>query len=136
MRGAVRPGRSAPRRADYGASIGGYLARQGPPAREILDALRALVLEAAPDATATLKWGIPWFEVGGESFCALAGFKTHVNLILPGAPGTFADPDGLLQGEGKTGRHLKLRAPDALPRAAVRAWLRTAVRAARARSGA
>jgi hypothetical protein len=63
--------------------------------------------------------------------CALAGFKAHVNLILSGPPGTFADPDGILEGDGKTGRHLKLRSLDELPRAAVRGWLRTAADLAR-----
>jgi len=63
--------------------------------------------------------------------CALAGFKGHVNLILPGPPGTYADPDGRLAGSGKTGKHLKLRALDELPRARVRGWLRTAAKRAR-----
>ncbi len=66
--------------------------------------------------------------------CAMAGFKAHVNLILPGPPGTYADPDGRLEGEGKTGQHLKLRALDELPRATVHRWLRTA--AAKARQAA
>jgi hypothetical protein len=56
-----------------------------------------------------------------------------VNLVLPGPPGTYADPGGLLEGDGKTGRHLQLRSVDELPRDAVRAWLRTA--AQRARTG-
>ena len=72
--------------------------------------------------------------MSGETFCAIAGFRAHVNLILPGAPGTFADPGGLLEGEARTGRHLKLRGLDELPRATVRRWLRTAVAGARARS--
>jgi hypothetical protein len=58
--------------------------------------------------------------------CALAAFKSHVNLILSGPPGTYADPGGLLEGDGKTGKHLKLRALADLPRAAVRGWLKTA----------
>ena len=65
---------------------------------------------------------------------ALAAFKSHVNLILPGPPGTYADPDGRLQGDGKTGKHLKLRSIDELPRTAVRGWLKTA--AARAKDPA
>jgi hypothetical protein len=113
--------------------VAGFFARQPPSARAILDALRALVEEAAPDATASLKWGMPFYTVGGETLCALAGFKSHVNLILPGAPGTYEDPGGLLEGEGRTGKHLKLRALEELPRGAVRGWLRTAARLARER---
>ena len=125
------PAKKPPPRADLGAPVDGFFAKQPPQLRAILDELRKLVDEAAPDATSSLKWGMPFYTVGGETMCALAGFKAHVNLILAGPPGTFADPDGLLEGDGKTGRHLKLRALDELPRAAVRGWLRTA--AARAR---
>jgi hypothetical protein len=121
-----RPARSvAARRADYGAPVDGFFAKQPPPLRAILDHLRSLVEAAAPDATATLKWGMPFFTRGDEMMCALAAFKSHVNLILPGPPGTYADPDGRLEGDGKTGKHLKLRSVEELPRATVRGWLRT-----------
>jgi hypothetical protein len=103
--------------------------------RALVEELRALIAEAAPGATSALKWGIPWFAVEGETFCAIAGFRAHAHLILPGGPGTYADPGGLLEGEGKTGKHLKLRPGEALPRVAIWGWLRTAVRAARARQG-
>jgi len=97
----------------------------------ILEELRALVEAAAPDATASLKWGMPFFSIGDAMMCALGGHKTHVNLILSGPPGTFADPDGLLAGDGKTGRHLKLTRIDDLPREAVQGWLATAAELAR-----
>lgn len=137
----IAPRKAAPRsdgrtygpRADLGAPVAGFFARQPPGLREILEALRAEVRKAAPDAKAVLKWGMPFYAVGGETMCALAAFKAHVNLILAGGEGTYADPEGLLEGEGKTGRHLKVRALAELPRAAVRGWLRTA--AARARRG-
>jgi hypothetical protein len=89
---------------------------------------------AAPDATASIKWGMPFFAIGGEMMCALGAFKAHVNLVLPGRTGTYADPAGRLEGEASTGRHLKLRALGELPRAAVRGWLRTAAERARARA--
>jgi hypothetical protein len=127
--------RSAPKkkpatRADLGAPIDGFFARQPQPQRGILDALRALVVEAAPDAVGSIKWGMPFFTAGGM-MCALTAHKSHVNLVLAGPPGTYADPDGRLEGDGKTGKHLKLRTLDDLPRPQVRAWLRTAAKLAR-----
>ena len=110
-------------RADLGAPVDGFFARQPPHLRPILDELRKMVEAAAPEATSSLKWGMPFYSVGKTMMCAMAGFKAHVNLILPGPPGTFADPDGLLEGDGKTGQHLKLRSLDDLPRAAVQRWL-------------
>jgi hypothetical protein len=120
-------------RADLGAPVDGFFAKQPQHLVPILEALRSLVDEAAPDATAAIKWGMPFYSVGPGMMCALAGFKGHVNLILPGPPGTYADPDGLLEGDGKTGRHIKLRSLDELPSKVVRGWLRTA--AERARKG-
>ena len=124
--------RTAPRRADLGAPIDGFFARQPPSLRAILVELRALVEAAAPEATASIKWGMPFFAIGRETLCALGAHTAHVNLILPGPPGTYADPGGLLEGEGRTGKHLKVLALDALPRDAVRGWLRAAAERARA----
>lgn len=116
-----------PRRADFGAPIEGFFAKQSPAMRPLVDALRAVVEEEVPGATASLKWGMPFYTLHGETVCAIAGHKAHVNMILSGPPGTFVDPEGLLEGEGKTGRHLRLTANDEVPRAALRRWLRAAV---------
>jgi hypothetical protein len=120
------------RRADLGAPTTGFFDRQPAALRAILDDLRGLIDEAAPEASSEIKWGMPFYSIRGQMMCALAAFKAHVNLILAGPAGTFADPAGLLEGDGKTGRHLKLRAPEDLPRDTVRNWLRAA--AARART--
>jgi hypothetical protein len=120
-------------RADLGAPIDGFFAKQPAPLRSILEELRRMIDEIAPDAASSIKWGMPFYEINGETVCAIAGHKSHVNLILAGPPGTFADPDGLLSGEGKTGRHLKLTSLEQLPKKSVRAWLKTA--AERARTG-
>ena len=119
-------------RKDLGTPVEGFFAKQPPALRAILDQLRAMIAEAAPNATAATKWGMPFYTIGGNMMCALAAFKAHVNLILPGPPGTYADPHGRLEGDGKTGKHLKLRPADTLPRTDIRGWLRTAAARARA----
>ena len=131
---AATPAKKVGPRADYGAPIDGFFAKQPPPLRAILDRLRQLIDEAAPDATSSIKWGMPFYTIGDGMMCAIAGFKAHVNLILSGPPGTYADPGGLLEGGGKTGRHLKICALDELPLAAVRGWLRTAADQARSQT--
>jgi hypothetical protein len=118
-------------RADFGAPVEGFFAKQPPNLRAILEELRKLVLEAAPDATSSLKWGMPVYAIDGTIMCVLGGHKSHVNLVLSGPPGTYADPAGRLTGEGKTGRRLSLTTLAELPRAEVRAWLRTAAKVAR-----
>jgi hypothetical protein len=121
-------------RADLGAPIEGFFAKQPPELRAILELLRAEVERAAPEAVGAIKWGMPFYTLRGEMMCALAGHKSHVNLILAGPPGTYADPQGRLVGEGKTGKHLKLRTLAELPRDAVRAWLKTAAATASAKA--
>ncbi|HVZ71157.1 MAG TPA: DUF1801 domain-containing protein [Polyangia bacterium] len=118
-------------RADLGAPIDGFFAKQPPALRAVLEELRALVEAAAPDATSSIKWGMPFYTLGRGMMCALGAHKSHVNLILSGPPGTYADPEGRLEGTSKLGRHLKLRSLDELPRASVRAWLKTAAATAR-----
>ena len=126
------PQRTPAARADFGKPITNFFARQPARLRPVLQELRVLVEESAPDATASIKWGMPFYEIAGTMMCAIGAHKAHVNLILPGPPGTYADPQGLLRGDGKTGRHLRVVSVDEVPHAAVRGWLRTA--ATRARS--
>jgi hypothetical protein len=119
-------------RADFGQPVDGFYKKQPPHIRPITDALRALVEEAAPDATSSIKWGMPFYGIGDGMMCAIGAHKSHVNLILSGPPGTFEDPDNRLAGDGKTGRHLKVARLDDLPYDDVRRWLRTAADRARA----
>lgn len=128
---AAAPHRSAPARADFGAPIDGTIARQPPHLREILEALRALAEQAAPDATASLKWGMPTFSIGTRMMCVLGAHKAHVNLVLVGPLGAFPDPEGRLLGSSDGGRHLRLTALADLPRQSVRNWLQIAARHAR-----
>lgn len=130
-RPAAAPMKFGPRR-DLGKPVDGFFARQPPHIRPIVDQLRALIDEAAPDAQSSIKWGMPFYEIAGNTVCAIGAFKQHVNLILPGPPGTYADPDGRLEGDGKTGKHLKLRSAGELAPADVRGWLKTAATRARA----
>jgi hypothetical protein len=129
---ATQPAAKKPApRADFGAPIDGFFAKQPAQLRPILEALRGLVEEVVPEAESSIKWGMPFYTLDGTMMCALGGHKSHVNLILSGPPGTYADPNGRLTGDGKTGRHLKLTSLDELPRESVRGWLRSAAAHAR-----
>jgi hypothetical protein len=114
-------------RSDYGAPTDGFFARQPAHLRPILDELRTLVQDEAPDSRSSLKWGMPFYSVIGNMICALGAHKSHVNLILFGPSSAYRDPEGRLSGAGKMGRHLKLTRIEDLPRREVRQWLRTAL---------
>lgn len=130
---AATPKKPAPR-ADFGKPIDGFFGKQAPPIRAILEKLRKLVDETAPDAEASLKWGQPFYSVAGQMYCALGAHKAHVNLILAGSPDTFSDPKGLLEGEGKTGRRLVVKSADDIPIADVKRWLKEGAVAAKNKS--
>ena len=129
--GGKNEAKRAGTRADLGAPIDGFIARQPAQLRAILEELRGIIEAEVTGVQSSLKWGMPFYTLGGEMMCATSAHKSHVNLIVAGPPGAFADPEGRLSGEGKTGRHLKLTSLDDLPREAVRGWVRTAAELAR-----
>jgi len=122
------------RRADFGAPIDSFFGKQSAQTRPILEALRELVEAVAPDASSSLKWGMPVYTIDGAILCGLAGHKAHVNLVLSGPERIFEDPEGLLAGASKDGRHLKLTTLADLPRTRVRAWLKAAAEHARSKA--
>jgi uncharacterized protein YdhG (YjbR/CyaY superfamily) len=124
---------TAKKRADHGKPIDFVIDKQPAEIKAIAMQLRALIESAAPKATSSLKWGMPFFMLEGKMMVAIGIHKKHVNLILPGAPGTFDDPKGLLEGEGKTGQHLKITNVKELPKTEVKKWLAVAVKNAKAK---
>ncbi len=79
------------------------------PNKELVEALRKLVLETSPMEEA-VKWGFPHYSQNG-GVCAIIPYKDHVNLEF--YRGTeLDDPDGLLEGTGKKLRHVKIRKLD------------------------
>lgn len=78
-------------------------------------ALRALaqtwfarLRDCGPDVGELMHDGHPTACVGGAAFAYVAAFAAHVNVgFFHGA--ALPDPAGLLQGQGKRMRHVKLR---------------------------
>ena len=78
------------------ARIDAYIAKSADFAKPILNHLRKLVHKACPDATETIKWGMPFFESSGSILCNIAAFKEHCSFGLWNAP-LLKDPEGILQ---------------------------------------
>lgn len=57
--------------------VDAYLAEAETFARPILTHLRYLVHRAVPDAVETIKWGMPFYTLGGTNLCHFAAFKAH-----------------------------------------------------------
>jgi hypothetical protein len=118
-------GRQYLRRADLGAPADAFFVQQPPERREHLEALRALVMKAAPGSRESMKWGMPYYELKG-GFCALYTSNTYAALNIMAPPEKLADPEGRLEGKGKTMRHLKVRSAADIDEASILRWVKTA----------
>lgn len=106
--------------------VEGYLARVEPPLRGLVREVRRTVLDAVPGMEETVKWGSLTYEMNGI-VCSIVIHKGHVNLQLRrGAE--LADPDGLLEGTGKSMRHLKVGSPGDIKRGPIRALVKQAAK--------
>jgi hypothetical protein len=60
----------------YDARVDAYIGKSAAFAQPVLKHIRALVHEASPLLTETIKWGSPFFEYNGN-VCFMAAFKAH-----------------------------------------------------------
>jgi hypothetical protein len=103
-----------------------YLAEQTPDKRALLEKLRALVMKGVPDASVSIKWGVPFYTSNGKNVCALAAFKDHVGINFFASPDVLVDPDKKLEGSGKSNRMLKVRSAGDIDSARILRWLKAA----------
>jgi uncharacterized protein YdeI (YjbR/CyaY-like superfamily) len=80
--------------------VDAYIAKSAAFAQPILAHIRELVHKACPEATETIKWSMPFFEVSGGLLCNMAGFKQHCSLGFWNAP-LLKDPAGVLHVKDK-----------------------------------
>ena len=109
-------------------SVDGYFIQQPTDKRVLLEKLRALVVKGVPDATVSIKWGVPVYQRNGRNMCALAAFKDHVALNFFVAPNVLVDPGKKLEG-GKTNRMLKVRSAADIDAATISRWVKAAAAA-------
>ena len=112
---------------DEDNSVERVLGRGGPGVRELAEALRKLVHEVAPGTTERghVGWGNIAYEANSV-FCYIAPLKDSVNLGFHHGV-ELRDPHGLLEGTGKSMRHVKIRRMDDVDLDALTALLRQAL---------
>ncbi len=92
--------------------------------------LTALVRRTVPSHDEALVHGSPWFCIGGMPFCYLVGHSKHVNLgFCDGV--ALPDPEGLLEGTGKTMRHVKVHPEKGAPPTALSQLIASSARRVR-----
>jgi uncharacterized protein YdhG (YjbR/CyaY superfamily) len=70
-------------------TIDEYLAEFPPETRAVLEEVRALIRAEAPEATETISYAIPTFDLGGRHLVHFAGYEKHIGFY-PGARGIAA----------------------------------------------
>jgi hypothetical protein len=104
-----------------------YVEKKEPKVAVVAKGLRALMKKTVKGVTESVNpWKIPTFEVEGPMSFFMAG-KKHVTFgFLRGA--LLKDPAGLLEGTGKSLRHVKLRCVEDLKRPELKKLIGEAVR--------
>jgi len=104
-----------------------YLAAQGARNRTIIRALRALVKRTAPELEEAVKWGNGCWVGGNGVVAYVYSAKEYVQFgFFRGV--RLKDPKGLLEGEGKYLRHIKVRKASEIDTRAFTALIKQAVR--------
>jgi hypothetical protein len=110
----------------------GFLEAYDRPISDMALALREIVLEEAPDASESIYQVYTvaiWFGFSGkmkDMFCYIATNAKHVNLGFPRGA-ALSDPNRVLEGEGKTMRHIKFASERDLERPFVRRYIQAAI---------
>lgn len=110
----------------------GFLGAYDPHISDLALALREIVLEEAPDASESIYQVYTvaiWFGFSGkmkDMFCYIATNAGHVNLGFPRGV-SLADPNRVLEGEGKVMRHIKFASLRDLDRPFVRRYIQAAM---------
>ena len=96
------------------------------PVKAIAERLREIVRDASPDLTEHYKWNMPVYA-GTKDVCYIGAFKKHVNLgFYRGAE--LNDRDNLLEGTGKSLRHVKIASLDDIDKRSLSALIKDAVK--------
>jgi len=61
-------------------SIDEYIAEFSPETQKVLEELRALIRAAAPDATETISYAMPTFDLNGHHLVHFAGYRKHIGF--------------------------------------------------------
>jgi hypothetical protein len=100
---------------------------------DLVLAMREIVLDEAPDASESVyevSYTVAvWFGFSGkmkDMFCYVAAYATHANLGFPRGT-ALSDPHRILEGTGKTMRHIKLRTLSDVDSPLVRRYIRAAM---------
>jgi len=96
-----------------------------PEFRPVVEMLRRLMRENAPDAREFMSYGIPNYK-GNRGLAVISPTKHNITFAFSKGA-TFEDKYGLLQGVGQVSKHIKLKSVDEVPEEALVYYINQAV---------
>ena len=107
-------------------SIDEYIAEFPPETQKVLEQIRAVIREAAPDATETMSYAIPTFDLNGRHLVHFAGYTRHIGFY---PTGSGVEPFKEELGSYKTARgSVQFPLSQPLPKALIRRMVEFRVR--------
>lgn len=105
-------------------TVDDYIAKRPEPVSDLLKRLRAFVNETLAEASEGMKWGAPvFFNAKDHPVIYLYGGRDHANLgFIRGAE--LKDPERILEGKGKQGRHVKIFPGKPIPKGVLKALIK------------
>jgi hypothetical protein len=109
--------------------VDAWFERYDNPLKDLVQQVRAAVLDADDRVDEVIKWQAPTFVYKGNIASFFPKAKKHVTLMFHSGA-SLADPGGLLQGDGETARSATFESEDDLERkrealhAVVAGWIR------------
>ena len=106
---------------NYNPKVSDYISNATEEQIEILEVLRNLIHETVENVSEEIKWGFPVFAQT-KDFAYFRFAKKHITLGFYHID-KIQDPDNLLEGEGNTLRHIKIKKLEDIQTKTVSAWL-------------
>lgn len=88
---------------------------------KLLSELRDLIHSTVPNTAESIKWGFPVFG-NPKDFSYLRHSKNHITLGFYNID-KIDDPDTILEGSGKTLKHIKIKNETDIPTTQLKNWL-------------
>ncbi len=107
---------------NYNKKVTEYIAKAKEEQIIILETLRKLIHETIIDVSEEVKWNMPVFN-NGKDFAYLRFAKNHITLGFYNID-KIQDPDNLLEGEGNTLKHIKIKKMDEIRKNVISLWLK------------
>ncbi len=97
-----------------------------PEYRPIVAMIRGLVCEVVPDAQESIFYSQPMYKRNGRAFAWITPSKSGVSVGFLGGT-MFEDKYGLLKGEGKSSRNMKIKSLDQANKEALIYYIKQAI---------